>query len=68
MTTAEKVAEKKAKIQKSKERIAAEQAKINKFNREIEEMESLEVIGLLKTLDMPLDEIKNLIMERAKKQ
>jgi len=68
MTTAEKIADKKAKIQKSKERISSEQAKINKLTKEIEELESLEVKGLLKELDMPLDEIKKLIIEQAKKQ
>ena len=68
MTTTEKIADKKAKIQKSKDRIATEQAKINKLTREIEELESLEVKGLLKELDMPFDEIKKLIIERAKKQ
>jgi len=68
MTTEEKVADRKVKIKKSKERIAEEQTKINKFNREIEELESLEVKGLLKELDMPFDELKKLIIERAKKQ
>lgn len=66
LTTAEKIAERKAKIQKAKERIATEQARIIKLNKEIEELESLEVKGLLKEYNLPLDEIKKLIMDRAK--
>lgn len=61
MTTAERIAEKREKIKKSKERIVAEQAKINKLNKEIEEIESLEVKGLLKELNLPLEDIKELI-------
>lgn len=61
MTTAERIAEKRDKIKKAKERIAAEQEKINKLNKEIEELESLEVKGLLKELNMPLSEFKELI-------
>ena len=68
MTSVEKIAEKKGKIQKSKEKIAAEQAKINKFNREIEELESLEVKGLIKELNLPLEDIKELIKSISSKR
>ena len=61
MTSAERIAEKRERIKRSKEKIAAEQAKINKFNREIEELESLEVKGLIKELNLPLEDIKELI-------
>jgi len=68
MTITEKIAEKKEKIKKSKEKIAAEQEKINKLNKEISDLESLEVKGLLKELNMPLSEFKELIKDlNAKK-
>ena len=68
MTSIERIAEKREKIARSKERISAEQAKINKFNREIEELESLEVKGLLKELNLPLEDIKELIKEISSKR
>lgn len=61
MTTAEKIQQRKEKIQKSKEKIVAEQAKIIKLNKEIEELESLEVKGLLKELNLPLSDIRDFI-------
>jgi len=67
LTTAERIAVKREKIKGSKEKIAAEQAKINKFNREIEELESLEVKGLIKELNLPLEDIKELIKEISSK-
>lgn len=68
MTSIERIAEKREKITRSKEKISAEQAKINKFNREIEELESLEVKGLLKELNLPLEDIKELIKEISSKR
>ena len=68
MTTAERIAEKKGKIKNSKEKIAAEQVKINKLNGEIEELESLEVKGLIKELNLPLEDIKELIKEISSKR
>jgi len=67
LTTAERISVKRESIQKSKEKIAAEQAKINKLNREIEELESLEVKGLIKELNLPLEDIKELIKEISSK-
>ena len=61
MTSIERIAEKREKIKRSKEKIAAEQVKMNKLNREIEEIESLEVKGLIKELNLPLEDIKELI-------
>lgn len=68
MTSIERIAEKRGKIKKAKEKISAEQAKINKFNREIEELESLEVKGLLKELNLPLEDIKELIKSISSKR
>jgi len=67
MTNIEKIAEKKEKIKKSKEKILTEQAKITKLQKEIEELESLEVKGLLKEIDMPLDQLKEFIKELSNK-
>lgn len=67
MTSAERIEEKREKIKKLKEKIAAEQAKINKLSREIEELESLEVKGLIKELNLPLEDIKELIREISSK-
>ena len=68
MTTIERIAEKREKIERSKARMGAEQSKINKFNREIEELESLEVKGLIKELNLPLENIKALIKELSLKK
>ena len=67
MTTAERISVKRESIRKSKEKIVVEQAKINKLNREIEELESLEVKGLIKELNLPLEDIKELIKEISSK-
>lgn len=68
MTSTERIAEKREKIERSKEKVGAEQAKINKFNREIEELESLEVKGLIKELNLPLEDIKELIKSISSKR
>ena len=68
MTSEERIAEKREKITKSKEKIAGEQAKINKLNGEIEELESLEVKGLIKELNLPLEDIKELIKTLSSKR
>lgn len=61
MNVSEKIAEKKERIEKCKERISREQEKIKKLTKEIGDLESLEVKGLLKELDMPLSELKKFI-------
>ena len=67
MTTSEKIKDKQDKIQKCKEKIATEQEKIKKFTKEIEELENLEVRGLLKEYNMPLSDLKLLIKDLSKR-
>lgn len=61
MTISEKIKEKKARIAAAQERIGKEQEKISKYRRELETLESLEVKAMLKEIDMPLDQIKELL-------
>lgn len=61
MTISEKIKEKKAKIAAAQERIGKEQEKISKYRRELETLESLEVKAMLKEIDMPLDQVKELL-------
>lgn len=61
MTISEKIEEKKAKIAAAQERIGKEQAKISKYRRELDTLESLEVKAMLKEIDMPLDQVKELL-------
>lgn len=61
MTNSEKIAEKKAKIVAAQERIAKEQEKISKLRKEIETLEGLEIKGLLKEIDLPLDQVMEFI-------
>ena len=60
-TIPEKIEEKKAKIAAAQERIAKEQDKISKYRRELDTLESLEVKAMLKEIDMPLDQVKELL-------
>lgn len=60
-TIPEKVEEKKAKIAAAQERIGKEQDKISKYRRELDTLESLEVKAMLKEIDMPLDQVKELL-------
>lgn len=68
MTAAERIAEKKERIKKAQDKISAEQAKIAKLKKEIEEIESLEVKGMLKELDMPIDELREFLKEFSGKK
>ena len=61
MTISEKIKEKKARIAAAQERIGKEQEKISKYRRELETLESLEVTAMLKEIDMPLDQVKELL-------
>ena len=61
MTISEKIKEKKARIVAAQERIGKEQEKISKYRRELETLESLEVKAMLKEIDMPLDQVKELL-------
>ncbi len=60
-TTVEKIEERKEKINRLKIRIAADQAKIAKLEMEIEELESLEVKGILKEYCMTVADFKKLV-------
>ena len=60
-TIPEKIEEKKAKISAAQERIGKEQDKISKYRRELDTLESLEVKAMLKEIDMPLDQVKELL-------
>jgi len=64
----EKILEREEKIEQAKEKIKEEQAKINKLSKEIEEIKSLEIQGLLKQIDLPFSEIKDLIKGLANKK
>lgn len=66
MTVSEKIADRKAKIDAAKARIAKENEKISKWNSEIETMENLEIKALIKEIDVPLDQVKALL-ENLKK-
>ena len=61
MTISEKIEEKKAKIAAAQERIGKEQDNISKYRRELDTLESLEVKAMLKEIDMPLDQVKELL-------
>lgn len=61
MTVTEKITEKKEKIQKIKERISKDEENIKKLQKEIETLEHLEIKGMLKELDMPIEDIKELL-------
>jgi hypothetical protein len=61
MTVSEKITEKKAKIAAAQERISKEQEKVVKLRKEIETLESLEVKAMLKEIDLPFDQIKELL-------
>lgn len=60
-TIPEKIEEKKVKIAAAQERIGKEQDKISKYRRELDTLESLEVKAMLKEIDMPLDQVKELL-------
>ena len=60
-TIPEKIEEKKAKIAAAQERIGKEQDKISKYRRELDTLESLEGKAMLKEIDMPLDQVKELL-------
>lgn len=61
MTATERIEEKRQQIEKCKERMNKEQERIKKLTKEIEEIESVEVKGMLKELNMPLDDLKKFL-------
>lgn len=56
-TNAEKIADKKVQIEKIKERIKTDTEKIKKLEKEIETLESSELKGVMKELNLPLEEV-----------
>lgn len=61
MTVTEKITEKKERIQKIRERILKDEGTIKTLQKEIETLEHLEIKGMLKELDMPIEDIKELL-------
>lgn len=62
-TNAEKVAEKKAQIEKIKERIKTDTEKIKSLEKEIEALENSELKGVIKELNLPLPEVIKLLKD-----
>ena len=60
-TPSERISERKEKIERLNARIAADQEKVTKLEREIEELESLEVKGILKEYSVTLEEFRALM-------
>lgn len=66
MTTADKIAIREEKIKKCRAVILAEQAKLNKYQEEIEELEGSELKSLIKQSNIPIAELKELIKNNRK--
>lgn len=66
-TTAVKIAERKEKIVKLKARIVADQEKVSKLEAEIDELESLEVKGIMKEYCMTVEEFRKLVASQQAK-
>lgn len=66
-TTAVKIAERKEKIVKLKARIVADQEKVSKLEAEIDELESLEVKGIMKEYCMTVEEFRKLVASQQVK-
>ena len=64
-TAVEKIDERKAKISRLKERIAADQEKVSKLEAEIEELESLEVKGIMKEYCMTVEDFRKLVASQS---
>lgn len=60
-TAVEKIDERKVKITRLKERIIADQEKVSKLEAEIEELESLEVKGIMKEYCMTVEDFRKLV-------
>lgn len=59
----EKIEKKRKEIEKLKEKIAIFQEKINVLEKEVEELQSLEIKGVLKEIDMPFEELIKFMQE-----
>jgi hypothetical protein len=60
-TIAEKIQDRKKRIDAAQLRIATEQEKITKLKKELETLENLEIKALLKEIDVPFDRVKDLL-------
>ena len=58
LSTDAKIAELQGRIDKSLDRIKAEQEKVDKWRSEIEELKTFEIKALLDEIDLPYDELK----------
>lgn len=59
----EKIQQKQEKINKIQTRIKEDQKRVNVLLKEIEELESLEIKGLIKELNIPYYEVKKKLKE-----
>jgi hypothetical protein len=66
-TTAVKIAERKEKIVKLKARIVADQERVSKLEAEIDELESLEVKGIMKEYCLTVEEFRTLVASQQAK-
>jgi len=60
-TTTERICERKEKIERLKARIATDQEKVSKLETEIEELENLEVKGIMKEYSMTVEDFRKLM-------
>ncbi len=62
-TNVERIAEKKAQIEKIKERIKADTERIKGLEKEIETLENTEIKGAIKELNLPLEDVIKLLKD-----
>jgi len=67
-TAVEKIDERKEKIARLKARIAADQEKVSKLETEIEELESLEVKGIMKEYSLTVEDFRILVAAQQSKR
>lgn len=53
----ERIEKKKKEVEKLKEKIKIFQEKINVLEKEVEELQSLEIKGMIKEIDMPFEDL-----------
>ena len=58
LSTDAKIAELQGRIDRSLDRIKAEQEKVDKWRSEIEKLKTFEIKALLDEIDLPYDELK----------
>jgi len=67
-TAVEKIDERKEKIARLKARITADQEKVSKLETEIEELESLEVKGIMKEYSLTVEDFRILVAAQQSKR